>query len=207
MNQHTSATHIPANIFPTLVVIGASTGGPKALAAIISQFPVDFGAAVVLIQHVGADFAWRMADWLNTQSVLDLHMAKPGERPKPGTILFPSGDGHLILGPNLGVLYTNQPEGLSYRPSVDAFFMSAAKHWPGPIIGALLTGMGRDGAEGLLALRKVGAHTIAQDESTSIIYSMPKVAKELGAARQVLPLPQIAQAISVRVPRKGVQHQ
>ncbi len=105
-----------------------------------------------------------------------------------------TGD-HLVITSGLTFSYTQEPRSSNYRPSVDVFFESVAKHWPERCVAVLLTGMGRDGAAGLDVLRRIGWHTIAQDKTTSIVYGMPKAAKELGAAAEILPIAQIAQAI------------
>ncbi len=201
MNGLVGSTHTPANIFPTMVAIGASTGGPKAVATILSVLPADIEAVFVVLIHVGAKFAPRMGAWLDLQTDLPVHLVKAGVRPKLGSAYFPDGLGHLVLSSARTLNYSAQPADLAYRPSIDTFFCSVVKNWVGPTIGVLLTGMGRDGAEGLLALRQIGAYTIAQDEASSVVYSMPKVAREIDATTQVLPLEQIAGAISMRVPR------
>jgi two-component system response regulator WspF len=102
---------------------------------------------------------------------------------------------HLVLTANLTLSYTPEPHDYPYRPSVDVFCKSVARYWPGKAVGVLLTGMGKDGAEGLLALRRAGWYTIAQDQASSVVYGMPKAAAELGAAVEVLPLAAIAPAL------------
>lgn len=104
------------------------------------------------------------------------------------------------MGKDRRLHYSREPRAVSYRPSIDVFFASLARYWPVPGVAALLTGMGRDGAQGLSTLREIGWHTIAQDEATSVVWGMPKAATEIDAAEQVLPLSQIAEAIVRRVP-------
>ncbi|WP_275942787.1 chemotaxis response regulator protein-glutamate methylesterase [Desulfolutivibrio sulfoxidireducens] len=186
-------------VVPELAVIGASTGGPKALAEILGAMPADPGCALAVVQHVDARFASGLADWLDQQCALRVEVAREGQRLAPGVVLVAGTNDHLVLGPDLALHYTPEPRDYPYRPSVDAFFSSLALHWPRPGVAALLTGMGRDGAKGLLELRGKGFHTIAQDEATSVVYGMPKAAAELGAAEAVLPLPLIAQAILARI--------
>ncbi|MCX6901315.1 MAG: chemotaxis response regulator protein-glutamate methylesterase [Verrucomicrobia bacterium] len=182
-----------------LVVIGASTGGPTALAEILSHIPEDLPAAFVLIQHVDVRFASDFAKWLDGRTHLHVRPAVPGCRPELGTAWLAATNDHLIMAPDLTLDYSRDPVECFYRPSVDVFLKRAAVCWPYTGVAALLTGMGRDGAEGLLLLKKSGWFTIAQDEHTSVVYGMPKAAKDLGAVDQVLPLPGIASAIIDRV--------
>ncbi len=189
-----------------LVVIGASTGGPTALAEILSQVPGDLSAAFVLIQHVDAQFASDFAKWLDGRTHLHVRPAVPGCRPEVGTAWLAATNDHLVMMPDLSLDYSRDPVDCFYRPSVDVFFKHAAACWPFTGVATLLTGMGRDGAEGMLLLKKLGWFTIAQDESTSVVYGMPKAAKELGAAEAVLPLPKIAAAVVDRVRKTPPQN-
>jgi len=182
-----------------LVVIGASTGGPTALAEILSQIPGDLSAAFVLIQHVDIQFAADFAKWLDGRTHLHVRPAVPGCRPEAGTAWLAATNDHLIMMPDLSLDYSRDPVECFYRPSVDVFFKHAAACWPFTGVATVLTGMGRDGAEGMLLLKKLGWFTIAQDEDTSVVYGMPKAAKEMGAAEAVLPLPRIASAVVDRV--------
>jgi two-component system, chemotaxis family, response regulator WspF len=175
-----------------LVTIGASAGGPAALAKILGGLPRDFPAAIVIIQHVDAQFVPLMADWLNQSSALPVRIARQGDRPEAGTALIAGTKDHLIfLNPSeLG--YTPDPRECHYRPSIDVFFESVVRHWNGRSAGVVLTGMGRDGANGLKAMREAGSPTIAQNAATSVVYGMPKAAAELGAAANILPIDEIA---------------
>lgn len=182
-----------------LVAIGASAGGPAALASLLAALPPDFAASVVIVQHVDAAFAAGMADWLNQQSTLPVRIARDGDRPQAGVVLLAGTDDHLHLKLP-GVLgYTRVPEETPYRPSVDVFFQSVVARWPAGAVGVLLTGMGRDGAIGLKSMRTRGFHTIAQDQATSAVYGMPKAAAALDAAVAILPLPRIAAALVAAV--------
>lgn len=185
---------------PPLIVMGASTGGPQALAAIVSQFPQDFPGAVVIVQHLDAQFAPGFANWLDEQTTLPVKLVTPGISPQPGKVLLAGTNHHLVMRPNLTLGYDKQPLDCFYRPSVDIFFRSVAQHWTGKGVGVLLTGMGRDGAQGLKLLRETGWHTIAQDRQTCVVYGMPKVASELGAAVEVLPVEAIASACAKFLP-------
>jgi chemotaxis response regulator CheB len=192
---------------PNLVAIGASTGGPKALADILSRLPATIDAAFVIVQHVNQEFVRDLAEWLNGQTPLTVRLARGGDSLERGTVFLAATDNHLRLTPRHTLTYTAEPRDCFYRPSVDVFFESAKTCWPRKAIAVLLTGMGRDGAAGLLELRRAGWHTIAQDEQTSVIYGMPKAAATLGAAMEILPLDQIAAQIVDRVgviaPTKG----
>jgi two-component system response regulator WspF len=175
-----------------LVAIGASAGGPAALAKILAGLPCDFPASIVIVQHVDAQFVPSMADWLNQTSALPVRVARQGDRPEVGTALIAATNDHLVfLSPHtLG--YTPQPRECLCRPSVDVFFESVVRHWRGKSAGIVLTGMGRDGARGLKAMRETGSATIAQDAATSVVYGMPKAAAERDAAADILPVQQIA---------------
>lgn len=177
---------------PRLVAIGASAGGPAALATLLGALPAGFGAAVVAVQHVDEAFAQGMAEWLDAQSPLPVRIARAGETPQPGTVLLAGTNDHLRLVGGTRMAYTPEPGDYLYRPSIDVFFASVVEHWRGEAVGVLLTGMGRDGAQGLKAMRERGFLTIAQDQATSAVYGMPKAAATLGAASEILPLPRIA---------------
>lgn len=178
-----------------LVAIGSSTGGPKALASILSQLPASFGAAIAIVQHVDAQFSSGFVDWLRQQTVLPIRIAVAGDRLEKGTILVAGTNDHLYLKPDLTLAYTKDPIDYPYRPSVDVFFKSLAQHWTRKGTAVLLTGMGRDGAEGLSALKLRGWHTIAQDKDSCVVYGMPKAAIELNAAVEVLPPDAIATSL------------
>ncbi len=177
---------------PPLIAVGSSTGGPKALADVLSRLPAHFGASIVIVQHVDAQFAPGMAEWLGRQSSLKVRVATAGCRPERGIVWLAGSNDHLILKPDLSLDYRSEPREASYRPSVDIFFGSLLAHWPRNDAAVLLTGMGRDGAEGLLALRSRGWHTIAQDEKSCVVYGMPKAAAEAGAAVEIGSLEEIA---------------
>jgi two-component system response regulator WspF len=178
-----------------LVVIGASTGGPFALAEVLGELPKVIRAGIVIVQHVDVMFAPGLKEWLGEQSGRKVTLISEGMEPSEGGTFLSGTKDHLVLRTDRRLHHSAEPRSISYRPSVDVFFNSVARHWLRPGVGVLLTGMGRDGAAGLLALRKTGWKTIAQDEATSVVWGMPKAAIELGAAEQVLPLPRIAQAI------------
>lgn len=185
--------------YKPLVVIGASTGGPQALATILSRFPSSFNAAFVIVQHVDAQFAPSFVAWLDEQIPMAVQLAVPGSFPQLGMVLVAGSNHHLVMRPDLTLGYDKQPLNCFYRPSVDVFFKSVANYWIGHGVGLLLTGMGRDGAEGLKLLREAGWYTIAQDRKTSVVYGMPKAAIELEAAVEILPVEAIATACTKRL--------
>jgi two-component system, chemotaxis family, response regulator WspF len=183
----------PANIpDATLIAIGASAGGPGALATILSRLPGDFPAAIVIVQHLGEEFVPSFASWLNERSALPVLVAQQGDRPRAGTVLVARTGDHLALVSPQSLGYISDPRDCVYRPSVDVFFQSVVRHWKGRVAGVLLTGMGKDGSRGLKALREAGALTIAQDAATSVVYGMPRAAADLGAAVEILPVEMIA---------------
>ncbi len=184
---------------PPLIAIGSSTGGPKALATILAALPHDLGAAIIICQHVDIQFAQGLAQWLNTQTPLAVDIVREGMRPEAGVTLVAGTNDHLVLGQDRAFHYTPHPRDYPYRPSVNTFFESILKYWPRKDLAILLTGMGRDGGEGLSALRKAGWHTIVQDEKTSVVYGMPAAAVELGGAVEILPLEMIAPAILKKI--------
>jgi two-component system response regulator WspF len=175
-----------------MVAIGASAGGPAALAQLLSGLPKEFPASIIVVQHVDEKFASGMADWLNQISPLPVRIAKEGDRPVVGGVLLAGTGDHLEFKTADKLGYSPDPRNSAYRPSIDVFFESISRRWKGQAAAVLLTGMGRDGAVGLRALRDRGLHTIAQDEKSSAVYGMPKAAAEIDAAADILPLDQIA---------------
>jgi two-component system response regulator WspF len=170
-----------------LVAIGASAGGPAALATVLRGLPASFPAAMVIVQHIDAVFAPGMADWLGQQCALPVRVAREGDRPAAGTVLVAGTNEHLLLKDAQRLGYMPDPAGNPYHPSIDVFFHSIVSMWRGDAIGVLLTGMGRDGARGLKSMRDKGYYTIAQDRASSAVYGMPKAAAELGAAVAIAP--------------------
>lgn len=177
---------------PPLVAIGASAGGPAALSAVLLGLPRNFSAAIAIVQHVDERFAAGMADWLNQHSALPVRLAKEGDRPRGGEVLFAGTGDHLVFKSRERLGYTPTPTEEIYRPSINVFFRSICDLWTGQVNGVLLTGMGSDGALGLKAMRDRGHHTITQDRATSAVYGMPKAAAAISAASEILPLERIA---------------
>ncbi|WP_370599917.1 chemotaxis response regulator protein-glutamate methylesterase [Pseudomonas nitroreducens] len=179
-----------------LVAIGSSAGGPAALAELFSQLPASFPAAVVVVQHVDEVFAAGMAEWLSTQSRIPVRLARQGEPPQPGCVLLAGTNHHIRLLGNGELAYTAEPSSHIYRPSIDVFFDSVVENWGGDAVGVLLTGMGRDGAEGLKRMRERGFFTLAQDQGSSAVYGMPKAAAAIGAAVEIRALGDIARRLA-----------
>ena len=180
---------------PLMIAIGASTGGPKAVATIVETLPRDLNAALVLIQHVDISYAPGFTEWLNDQTSLDVTVAREGDVPRINTMYVANTNDHLCFNEELTFHYTPYPREYPFRPSVDIFFSSLAAHWPSKGLAILLTGIGSDGAEGMLKLKNEGWRTISQDRATSIVYGMPKAAAEKGAANSIVPLGQISDEI------------
>jgi two-component system, chemotaxis family, response regulator WspF len=187
----------PPDCFPgeSLVAIGASTGGPNALTDVLRAFPRDTRAAIVVVQHIDVELSPGLAQMLAEQTGHVVKIAKRGMRPTPGVVLLATTNDHLVLERGRTLNYVVEPREMVYRPSVDVFFRSAAENWPEPGVAVVLTGMGWDGASGMMTLKKIGWHTITQDKATSVVWGMPRAAAELGAACEVLPLPEIGPAI------------
>ena len=189
----------PRPVSWNLVILGASTGGPAALATVLADMPDSPDASTVVIQHLDAAFIPGLARWLGDQVGRRVDLAQPGERPLPGRTYLAHTNDHLVIDHGRQFRHVVEPAGNPFRPSVDVFMASVARYWPEPGAAAILTGMLRDGAAGLLALRQAGWMTVAQDEATCVVYGMPRAAAEIGAAQQVLPVHQIGGAIAERV--------
>jgi len=170
-----------------LVALGASTGGPGAILTVLHALPAEFPLPVLVVLHIGEPFGSAFAEWLDGQSAQRVHYAHDGQRLNgPGVFLAPP-DRHLVVR-NGKLHLSDGPERHSCRPSVDVLFESVAHEYAAAAAACLLTGMGRDGASGLLAIRRAGGFTIAQDEASCVVYGMPREAVVLGAAECVLPL-------------------
>jgi two-component system, chemotaxis family, protein-glutamate methylesterase/glutaminase len=185
-----------------IVGIGASTGGPPVLQTILSALPRDFGAPILVVQHIARGFLPGMVEWLNQTTGLHVHIAAHGATPAPGHVYIAPDDFHLGVTTSGRLLLAREPAEGGLRPAVSYLFRSLTANRGAHSIGVLLTGMGRDGATELLALRQAGAMTIAQDRETSVVHGMPGEAIALGAATQVLPADRIAGALMTELMRK-----
>jgi two-component system chemotaxis response regulator CheB len=187
-----------------VVAIGASTGGPAAVLSVLKALPPSFPLPILLVVHISEPFGRALAEWLDGQTGLAVRYAKDGERlpdPGVGSVLMAPPERHLELrGRRLHL--TDALPRHSCRPSVDVLFESLARETGSSTVACLLTGMGRDGALGLLEIRNAGGITVAQDEPTSVVFGMPGEAVRLGAAKHVLPLsdigPFLARSVTVQ---------
>ncbi len=190
---------VPPRQGPLVVAIGASTGGPPALATILSELPAELPAAVLVIQHMAEGFVEGLARWLDGVCAIPVVVAVEGERLQPGQVYLAPANQNMVVRPGFRVGLTDPPPGQYHVPGVDVTFRSVAQVSGQYAVAALLTGMGRDGAAGLKVLRDIGAFTIGQDESTSVVWGMPAAAQEADAVDLELPLPAIGQAIVTAV--------
>lgn len=178
-----------------VLAIGASTGGPKAVMRLLREVPRSTGASILIVQHIAPGFAAGFAEWLNRESEFDVRLARSGDSLLPGVALVAPNDRHLTLEGERVQLSDGPPVNCC-RPAVDVLYNSLARSPLAPtVLAVLLTGMGRDGAEGMVELRRRGAYNIAQDEASSAVFGMPKAAIDLGAAHQILPLGEIPAAV------------
>ncbi len=183
---------------PELIAIGASAGGPGALRNLLRELPADLPVPVVIVQHMTQEFLPGLARWLDKEVPLKVQLAEDRAVLEPGVVNLSPGTSHLSVGRKgslLTVHLIQEQGGYRYQPSVDVLFQSVAVACPQASIGLILTGMGEDGAKGLLAMRQSGACTLVQDQNSSIVFGMPKAAIDLGAAEQVLPLVSLPAAI------------
>lgn len=185
-----------------LVVIGTSTGGPKALHEVITRLPANLGAGVLIVQHMPPNFTRSLAERLNNLSQIQVKEAEQGEIVLPGHVYIAPGDFHLNViqqndtnGRKLLIQLSKNPPRGSLRPSVDDMFESVARHYWSKIVGVIMTGMGTDGTEGIRFIKEKGATIIAEDQSTCVVYGMPKSAIEAGLVDRVVPLPRISDEI------------
>ncbi len=189
-------TVLPARAGVQLLVIGASTGGPHALLSVLSALPADLPQAVLVVQHMAEGFIAGLASWLDQLVPLPVSVGESGRRLEPGTVtIAPSGGNLLVQDNRLRVLVTPPLPGQFHVPGIDATMQSVADALGPDAVGVLLTGMGRDGAAGLLAMRRRGAFTIGQDESTSAVYGMPAAAAAMDAIDRQLPIDAIGPAL------------
>lgn len=184
-----------------ILAIGASTGGPQAYQALLNKIPNSFPIPIVCVQHISPGFSQGLLEWLNQTSPCTVQFAENGLIPEPGVVYFPTDDRHLSLKSGR-LLLTDDPQVNGHRPSVDYLFRSIASEHVNSALGVLLTGMGDDGARGLKTIKETGGFTIAQDESSSTVYGMPRVAKELDPTVEVLALDEIATRILDLVRRR-----
>jgi two-component system chemotaxis response regulator CheB len=177
---------------PRLGLIAISTGGPAALSEVVPALPADLRLAIVIVQHMPAHFTAALAERLNAVSRVGVHEAQHGDRPMPGTVLIAPGDHHLEFDDRGAIILTDGPMVNGCRPAADVTLLSAAKVYGRRCNCVVMTGMGKDGAAGLVAIKKADGKTAAQDQATSMIYGMPKAAVDTGMVDEVVPLGEIA---------------
>lgn len=208
VNVHKLALHLPKEPYQRpwskplrrkdIVVIGASTGGPKAVANVLSHLPRDISTAILVVQHMSPEFVPSFVDRLQWGCSLNISTARKGEVIGAGQALVAPGGYHTMIVPNgdtRKIRLSRKVSPNTAMPSIDYAMESAAKAYGQSTLGVLLTGLGSDGARGLEAIKEAGGNTIAEDQSTCVVFGMPKAAIELGCVDEVVPLPQIAQTI------------
>lgn len=181
-----------------IIAIGTSTGGPRALQEIITRLPYNLPAGVVIVQHMPAGFTRSLAERLNSISSLTVKEAQHNDIVKPGLVLIAPGDYHMIVqkeNKDCVVKLNQNPQINGHRPSVNPLMDSVAHVYGPKAVGVLLTGMGQDGAKGIQSIKKQGGYTIAEDNSTAVVFGMPKAAIELGVVDSIVPLYDMPTAI------------
>lgn len=179
-----------------LVVIGASTGGPRALHTVMSGLPAGLHAQFLIVQHMPEGFTRSLAERLDRSSAFTVREAQGGETLQPGIAYLAQGGRHLKVEHGGKLVLTQDPPVHGVRPAVDVTLLSIAQNYQGAVVVAILTGMGADGAAGLRTLHAKGAYTIAEDESTCVVFGMPRAAIQTGCVKRVVPLHRIAEAIT-----------
>lgn len=178
-----------------IIAIGCSTGGPQALQSIVSKLPLGFPTPIVITQHISKGFIGGLVAWLQGTTLLQVALAEDEQMLQPGTVYFAPDNAHLLVGRSrdgLVARLSDAPEMNGFRPSATPLFRSVAETCRNRSVGVLLTGMGSDGADGLLTMRQAGSHTIVQDEASSVVYGMPGSAIALHAVDQVVQLQNMA---------------
>ncbi|MDP2169360.1 MAG: chemotaxis-specific protein-glutamate methyltransferase CheB [Rhodocyclaceae bacterium] len=189
------AERVPPGRVREIVAIGCSTGGPQALQAVLGTLPASFPLPIAIAQHMSKGFIGGLAEWLRSQSLLNIRLVTHGEQLKPGTVYFAPDDFHLrVVRDAHGLVAQLSQEGLinGFRPSATPLLQSVAQTCQGGGIGVLLTGMGCDGAVGLLAMRQAGAHTLVQDQVSAVVYGMPGAAIAIDAVDRIVNLKHMA---------------
>ena len=197
------------SVVPKIVVLGTSTGGPKALQEVLTVLPADLPIGVVAVQHMPPGFTGPFAKRLDSLCRLRIHEAQPGEIIEPGNVYLAPAGQHTrlfsISGSRVSVLLSDMPTDTLHKPSVDVTMLSAVEVYKNRILGIILTGMGSDGLQGMTAIHKAGGITIGQDEASCTVYGMPRCCAESGVLQRVVPLSDIPQQIlqAVRYRARG----
>jgi two-component system chemotaxis response regulator CheB len=180
---------------PQIVVVGASAGGPGAIARILEHLPERFPLPIIIVQHLGPDFVPGFATWLSRRSPLPVRLAVEGGLPLKGEVTIAPGGKHLTIGADGRFVLHSEKGDYRHQPSINKLFESVAEVYGGRAIAILLSGMGDDGADGMAVLATKGAHTLAQDEATSVVFGIPAAAIAREAVQYVLPVQDIAAAL------------
>ena len=179
-----------------IVGIGSSTGGPDALGKIIGALPATAPVPIVIVQHITVGFHQGLVDWLGNVTPLEVKLGEEGHMPKAGEVILAPGGHHMTIDRNRRLTLNEESPVRGHRPSATQLFRSIASVYCANALGVILTGMGDDGADGLVELRRAGGWVIGQDEATCVVYGMPREAAARGAVSEVRPLPEIASAIA-----------
>jgi len=201
------ATPVPPKPTPTIttggtmrvIAVGASTGGPQTLNTILGQFPANFPVPILIVQHISEGFLDGLVSWLNSECRLKMAIAQPGGTPSGSTVYFAPERNHLELDAQGRFVYAPTPAVSGHRPSATVLFNAVARYYGRAAVGVLLTGMGRDGADGMVAIAQAGGMTLVQDERSCVVFGMPKEAIALGAVQHILPPNDIANFLLSRV--------
>ena len=205
MTRTTSVSSAISGVDDWIVAIGTSTGGPRALQEVLTRLPGNLPCPTVIVQHMPPGFTKSLAERLNTLSELTVKEAADNDRLVAGTVYIAPGDFHLTLRREASGTYVKlnkEPAIGGLRPAVDPMMVSVAETYGTKAVGVILTGMGHDGAKGMQAIKRLQGRTIAEDQSTSVVFGMPKAAIEAGVVDTILPLPQVAEGI-VQCLKKG----
>lgn len=181
-----------------IIAIGVSTGGPNALATLLSAFPANFSVPVVIVQHMPPVFTKRLAERLTSQCQIRVDEGKMGDILQPGRAWIAPGDYHLIVerhGTEVRLRTHQAPPENSCRPAVDVLFRSVAKTYQAGVLAVVLTGMGQDGLHGCKCIREVGGQVLVQDQASSVVWGMPGIVADAGLATKILPLNQMSSEI------------
>lgn len=188
----------------SILAIGASTGGPKTVMRLMKEIPLETCARILIVQHIARGFAAGFAEWLDSESPFDVRLARDGEKLEEGVALVAPNNTHMEVRQGERIVLSRAPLVNCCRPSVDVLLKSLANSGLGPeVVAVLLTGMGRDGADGMAVLHKSGGYNIAQDEATSALFGMPRAAIALGVVHQTLPLDQIPSVVTGLLAKRG----
>jgi two-component system chemotaxis response regulator CheB len=193
---HAASAAVLHDVPAEVIAIAASTGGPAALHRILTTLPRDYPVPILLVQHISRGFGPGFADWLDKASPLRVKMAEEGEALRPATVYVAVDDHHLCLSPSRRIHLSTAPAVGGFRPSGTVLFESVAAAFGSRAVAVILTGMGRDGVDGLRAIRRAGGRTIAESEATAIVYGMPAAAVHAGLADFILPLDEVCVAVA-----------